>query len=69
MKLVEERSVIVRDQAATLLITEGTSAARTTWRQASAVFEGKGGPAIVVYTAPAASCNQAKVETYINSIH
>jgi hypothetical protein len=64
MELVEEIPVTIRGQATTLRIFEGESSGENL-RQATAAFEGKGGPAILMIGAPVVQWDQALVDQII----
>jgi hypothetical protein len=64
----ETRPINVRGQETTLVITEGINSNSETYRQAMVPFEGKGGPALLVLSAPFTSWDQEKVDSFITSI-
>jgi hypothetical protein len=69
MKIVGQTRVTIRDQETTLTISEGTSSDGQSYRQVSGVFQGKGGPAMVMIMGPIDEWNQAGVDAFIASIH
>lgn len=68
MTVVEKRDATIRGKATTLLISEGTNGDGDPYREATAVFDGKGGPALVVIEEPISTWDDAKVEQFIASI-
>jgi hypothetical protein len=68
MTVVETRPVSVRGQKTTLVISEGVNGSGTAYKQAMVSFEGKNGPALLVYSEPAGSWNMDTVEQLIGSI-
>jgi hypothetical protein len=64
----ETRPITVRGEESTLIITEGINSNSETYRQAMLPFEGKGGPALLLLSAPFTSWNQETVDTFIASI-
>ena len=69
MTVIETRLVTVRDQEETLVISEGTTSEGESYRQATLVFQGKGGPALLVLSEPVASWDQELIDALITSIH
>lgn len=67
--VVERRPCQIRGQAAELIISEGVSHDGTVYRSASAFFPGNEGPALVNISGPAASWDQAMVDSFIESLH
>jgi hypothetical protein len=69
MAVIETRPVIVRGQLETLVISDGVNSAGETYRQAMVQFQGKGGPALLVFSEPHSRWNQATVDALIASIN
>ena len=68
MTLLEQRPVTVRGQETMLNISEGTSSDGITYRTATATFQGRGGPALVMVGATLDEWNIEMVEGFIASI-
>jgi hypothetical protein len=68
MTIIETRPVIVREQEATLVISEGVTSEGEMYRQVTVAFHGKGGPALIVLSEPVTSWNQQSVDAFIASI-
>ncbi len=68
MTVLETRPITVRGQETTLIISEGITEEGETYRQVTAAFQGKGGPALLVLSEPVTRWNQETVETFIASI-
>jgi hypothetical protein len=66
--LVEQKPVSIRGQETTLNISEGTSSEGITYRSATATFQGRGGPALVLVAAPIDEWDMEAVETFVASI-
>lgn len=67
--VVETRTVTIRDQATTLVISDNTNGEGARYRQATALFEGKGGPAILVYSDPIDRWDETTLDALLTSIH
>jgi hypothetical protein len=65
---VERRSCEIRGQQTTLVVSEGTSHNNRRYRTASALFEGKGGTALVNISMPSASWDETVVDEFIESL-
>jgi len=68
MTVLENRPVTVRGQEATLLISEGVSSENVSYKQASVLFAGKGGPALLVFSEVTEAWDQEAVDTFLASI-
>lgn len=68
MTVVEIRPVTVRGQETTLVISEGVNSEGVAYRQAIVVFQGKGGPALLVLSEPVTRWNQETMDAFIASI-
>jgi hypothetical protein len=66
--LVSQETISIHGQESTLLISEGMSVDGTTFRTATAEFQGRSGPAIVMAAAPLEEWDIDTVETFIHSI-
>jgi hypothetical protein len=66
--LIEAKPVTIRGQETTLSISEGTSSEGTTYRSATATFEGRGGPSLLLIAGPAEEWDIEMVEAFIASI-
>lgn len=58
----------IRGQETTLVISEGFNHENEHYRSASALFNGKGGQALVNFSGPAAGWDQTLVETFVESL-
>jgi hypothetical protein len=68
-ELVEQKPVTVRGQECTLNISEGTSSDDVEFRMATAKFEGRGGPSLVMVAGPLDEWDIELVEAFIGSIY
>lgn len=66
--VVEERTVTIQGQERTLIVAEGVNGADEPYRQVTARFEGRGGPAFVNLVAPVAEWDWATVDALLASI-
>jgi hypothetical protein len=66
--LLEQIPVTIRGQETALNISEGTSSEDITYRSATATFQGRGGPALVMVAGPLDEWDQEMVEEFISSI-
>jgi hypothetical protein len=69
MTIIETRPVTIRGQEETLAFSEGVTSEGETYRQVAVTFQGQGGPALLVISAPAESWDQASVDAFLASIH
>ncbi|MBN1371383.1 MAG: hypothetical protein JW987_05430 [Anaerolineaceae bacterium] len=69
LTVLETRVMTVREQEATLVISEGTNGNGESYRQAALAFEGKSGPAMLVFSESLAVWDIATVEASIASVH
>ena len=65
---VSQTAATVRGQETTLVVSEGVNSEGQAFRQATAMFEGVGGQALVVFERPVSSWDQAEMEAFIASI-
>ena len=68
LSVVENRAATVRGQAATIVISDGVNHDGDTYRQITVAFQGKGGPALLVFSEPAERWDQSTVDALIASI-
>ena len=68
MTILETRTVNLRDEKVKLLISEGLNHENVTYRQAMAVFQGKGGPALLAFSEPVSRWNPETLETLLASV-
>jgi hypothetical protein len=68
MKVIETRSVIVRGQETTLVISDAVNSEGLSYRQAAVGFPGNGGPALLVFSESIENWDQASVDTFVSSI-
>lgn len=66
--LIEEKPVTIRGEETTLSISEGTSSEGGIYRSATAAFQGRGGPALVMIAGPIDEWDIEMVEDFIASI-
>lgn len=68
MTVVENRPVTVRGQDATLIISEGTNHDGELYRQATVAFQGKGGPALLLFSESTAAWDANVLDELLTSI-
>ena len=68
LETVGEQEVIIGDQPVTLTIREGSNAEGQSVRQVTGIFQGKGGPAILMIMGNVESWDQAAVDQFLASI-
>jgi hypothetical protein len=68
LTVIENRPVTLRGQETTLVISDGVDSQGETYRQVTAAFQGKGGPALLVLSEPIESWDQSEVDAFIASI-
>lgn len=68
MTVIETRPATVRGQEVTLVTSEGISSDGESYRQVTAAFQGKGGPALLVLSEPVSQWNQETVDAFLASI-
>lgn len=69
LTVMETRALTVREQEATLVISEGTNGNGEGYRQATLAFEGKSGPALLAFSESLAAWDLETVEALIASVH
>jgi hypothetical protein len=67
-RVVDQFPATICGQQTSVVINEGTNSEGLTYRVASAVFQGKGGQAMVVFERPTSSWDQAEVDAFLASI-
>lgn len=67
-RVVETQPVTIAGQEVTLVISEGTNYEGDGFRQASTIFQGKGGQAIAVFSRPTVSWDESEVKAFFASI-
>ena len=67
--VIETRSVWVRGQETTLVISDCINSEGISYRQAAVAFQGNGGPALLVFSEPIETWDQAILDAFIASIH
>lgn len=68
IKRVDQIPATIRGQQTILVVSEGINSEGQAFRQASAVFQGKNGQALVVFERPVNSWDQAEVDAFVASI-
>jgi|GEM_PF-882662 len=68
MQFVENRPVVIRGQSVTLVIQEGLNSENQPYRSATALFEGRNGPALVNISAAITHWDQALVDAFLASL-
>lgn len=68
LTVVESRAAVLRGQEATIILSDGTNSDGDPYRQVTAAFEGKGGPALLVLSEPSERWNQSTVDAFIASL-
>lgn len=68
VRVIDSHPGTIAGQDVTLVISEGTNHDGETFREISAAFQGKGGQALVVFSRPTASWDQAEVDNFLASI-
>ena len=68
MTTIETRPTRVRGQEATLVISEGSNSEDMAYRQATAAFQGKNGPALLVLSEPLSRWDEERVNEFVASL-
>ena len=68
LTVIENRTTTVRGQEVTLVVSEGTNSENVAYRQVTAGFQGKGGPAMLVLSQSVELWNQESVDAFLQSI-
>ncbi len=66
--IIEEKTTVIRDQEVILTIQEGTDSSGQTIRQAFAIFQGKGGPTVLMAMGEVERWDQTALDSFIDSI-
>ena len=69
MTVLEQRPFTLRGESVTLIISAGTNGAGEAIQQLTTLFQGKGGPVLLVLSEPIARWHQATIDTFLASIH
>ncbi len=69
MTVIENRTATVRGQEVAVIISEGQNSDNITYRQLTVGFQGKGGPALLMFSDSAERWNQTTVDALLGSIH
>jgi hypothetical protein len=69
MKVIENRPISLRGQETTLIVSEGLNSENIPYRQVTVAFEGKGGPALLMFSETVDAWDQAAVDEFLASIH
>jgi hypothetical protein len=68
MRNVGQEQVVIKDETVTMTVREGTMENGEQLRQISGIFQGKGGPVMLMITGVADTWDQAMVDKFIASI-
>jgi hypothetical protein len=68
LTVIENRPVTIRGQEVTLVISEGVSSENVPYRQATVAFEGKGGPALLVFSESLEAWHPGALDEFLASI-
>jgi membrane-bound inhibitor of C-type lysozyme len=68
MQMVETRMVTLRGQEVKLVMSEGTNSSGVAYREASVVFDGKGGQALLSISGPVSTWDEAAVDEFLASM-
>jgi hypothetical protein len=68
LTVLERQTVTVRGQEAALVISDGINGEGQAYRQGAVSFEGRGGPALLIYIAPVESWDRLVVNDLVVSI-
>jgi hypothetical protein len=66
--VIENREITIRGQAATLVVSDAVNHEGNTYRQITVAFQGKGGPALLVFSEPTERWDQATIDALLASI-
>jgi hypothetical protein len=66
--VIENRPATIRGQEVTLIVSEGVNSENVSYRQVTAAFQGKGGPALLVFSGTVDAWDQAAVDEFLASI-
>ncbi len=68
LEVLEQRPFTLRNQEVTITISEGTGWEEETMRQATAVFQGKAGPTLLILRQPVNQWDDTAVEAFLATI-
>jgi hypothetical protein len=68
MTVIEKCTTIVRGQEVNVIISEGLNSDNVAYRQVTAGFQGKGGPALLVFSQSVENWDQDAVDAFLQSI-
>jgi hypothetical protein len=68
MTVIEKRPVTLRGHETTLIISEGVNSESVPYRQITVAFEGKGGPALLMFSETVNAWDEATVDEFLSSI-
>jgi hypothetical protein len=68
MHTVSTKDVVVRGEPAALVVREGQSSNGRAYREVSATFQGKGGPAMAVMAGPTSEIDEANMVEFLGSM-
>ena len=68
MTVIENRPATIRGQDVTLIVSEGFNSENVPYRQVTAAFDGKGGPALLVFSETLGAWDQETVDKFLASI-
>ena len=68
LTVIENRTATIRGQAATIVTSDGVNHDGESYRQVTVAFQGKGGPALLVFSEPSERWNQGTVDALLASI-
>ena len=65
LTVIENRTATVRDQEVNVVLSEGLNSENVTYRQVTVGFQGKGGPALLVFSDSVESWNQGPIDAFL----
>ncbi|RPI32059.1 MAG: hypothetical protein EHM70_09890 [Chloroflexota bacterium] len=68
VQIVEQRSTVIRGQDVTMLVGEGVNSENLPYREVTALFDGKTGPALVSIASPVSEWDWTMVDEFLASI-
>jgi hypothetical protein len=68
LTVIETRTVMVRGQETTLVISEAVNSEGQAYRQAAVGFKGNGGPALLVFSESLENWDEATLDSLVSSI-
>lgn len=69
MRIIETRPAVVCGQSTNLILSEGINSDGESYRQATVSFQGKGGPALFIFSEPVSNWDQESVDALLASIY